>query len=190
MKNLSGRIELIIGPMYANKSTELIKIYNRYSVINKNIIVINHVINNRYGTNSISTHDKTVLNDCMIFDKLSLLMENHEELYQKSEIIIIEEVQFFPDAYEFITNAVDNDNKIIIAAGLSGDFNRQPFEIVTKLIPHAEKINKLSALCKYCSDGTSAHFSKLIVKDFTENGQIIVGGTEKYEAVCRKHYLE
>lgn len=190
MRNLSGRIELIIGSMYSNKSTELIKQYNRYNAINKNIIVVNHSINNRYGTNSISTHDKTVLDDCIILDKLSILRDKYEEMYQQSEIIIIEEVQFFPDAFDFITNAADIDHKIVIAAGLNGDFNRKPFENVVKLIPHAEKITKLSALCKQCSDGTYAHFSKLIVNNVDKDDQIVVGGLEKYEAVCRKHYLE
>ena len=41
-----GRLELIIGPMYASKTTELIKISNRYKSIQKNIIAVNHKINN------------------------------------------------------------------------------------------------------------------------------------------------
>ena len=47
---MSGYLELIIGPMYAGKSTELIRIINRYKCLNKNIIVINHSFNNRYGS--------------------------------------------------------------------------------------------------------------------------------------------
>ncbi len=183
---MSGRLELIIGPMYASKSTELIKIANRYKFIKKNIIAINHTINNRYGTNNISTHDNNVLDNCLVLDKLQDLKNN--DSYNAVEIILIEELQFFSDAYDFITEAVDKDNKIIIAAGLSGDFNRQPFGDVLRLIPHAEQITKLSALCQYCSDGTLAHFSKL-TKDVGIDGQILVGGSDKYEAVCRKHYL-
>ncbi len=184
---MSGRIELIIGPMYASKSSELIKIANRYKCIGKNILAINHILNNRYGTNNISTHDKYILDNCIHLDKLnSLLDSNYHNLYIEAEIIIIEELQFFSDAFDFITHAADIDNKIIIAAGLNGDFNRSPFGDILRLIPHAEKITKLSALCKYCSDGTNAHFSKLIVNKI--DGQIMIGGNDKYEAVCRKHY--
>ena len=128
---MSGRIELIIGPMYASKSSELIKITNRYKSIGKNILIINHILNNRYDTNNITTHDKCILESCLNLNNLSVLLDScqsHYYLYQKAEIIIIEELQFFPDAYEFVTHAADIDNKIIIAAGLSGDFNRQPFE--------------------------------------------------------------
>jgi len=34
-----GYLELIIDPMYAGKSTELIKIINRYKCLHKNIII-------------------------------------------------------------------------------------------------------------------------------------------------------
>ena len=59
---------------------------------------------------------------------------------------------------------------------------------VLRLIPHAEKITKLSAFCQRCLDGTPAHFSKLIAKDIHKNDQTMVGGCKEYEAVCRKHY--
>ena len=49
-------------------------------------------------------------------------------------------------------------------------------------------IRKLSAFCKKCSNGTLANFSKLIIHDDNDDNQILVGGLEKYEAVCRKHY--
>jgi thymidine kinase len=181
-----GRIELVIGPMFAGKSGELIKTVNRYKIINKKILIVNHSINNRYGTNFISTHDKKILEDCIIVDKLSSLSENKS--YLESEIIVIEELQFFEDAFDFIINAADNDHKTIIGVGLSGDFNREPFGDILKLIPHAEKITKLSAFCKECNDGTKAHFSKLVKSN--DKNQVQVGSIEKYEAVCRKHYLE
>ncbi len=186
---MSGRIELIIGPMYASKSSELIKIANRYNCINKRILAINHTLNNRYGTQNISTHDKNILDNCILLDKLNDVknQDTFHNIYDDAEIIIIEEVQFFTDAFDFITYAADNDHKIIIAAGLSGDFNRNPFGDILRLIPHADKITKLSALCKYCGDGTSAHFSKLTVEK--PEGNVMVGAIEKYQAVCRKHYL-
>jgi len=186
---MSGRIELIIGPMFASKSSELIKIANRYNSIKKNILAINHALNDRYGTNNISTHDNTILSNCLVLNDLHILKTQFKDLYDKTEIIIIEETQFFKNAFEFITEAADKDGKIVICAGLSGDFRREPFGDIPKLIPHAEKITKLKALCKFCGDGTPAHFSKLMVKNIENSDeQTIVGGQEKYEAVCRKHY--
>jgi len=179
-----GYLELIIGPMYAGKSTELIRIINRYKCLNKNIIVINHSFNNRYGSIGLTTHNKEKFEKCLTLSKLGSLDEN---LLENIDVIIIEELQFFDDAYDIIIDWCDNKNKIVIAAGLDGDFKRMPFGDVLRLIPHAEKITKLSALCKKCGDGTHAHFTKRIIN---KEEKTIVGSDDIYEAVCRKHNLE
>lgn len=183
----SGNLELIIGPMYAGKSTELIKKIKLYEILEKNMILINHKINNRYNISGISTHDKLSVENSINIDTLSELEEEHYDLFQKSEIIIIEELQFFSDAYEKITEWLDKHNKTIIAAGLISDYLRQPFGDVIKLIPHAEEIIKLNALCKKCKDGTKASFTRRIISD---TKTVVVGSDTYYEAVCRKHYLE
>ena len=91
-------------------------------------------------------------------------------------------------AYNFILNAIDNDNKIVIGAGLNGDFKRKPFGEILSLIPLSEKILYLSALCKKCGDGTAAHFTKILENVNPTGEQIIVGSNDLFESVCRKHY--
>jgi thymidine kinase len=179
-----GYLELIIGPMYAGKSTELIRIINRYKCLNKKIIIINNIFNNRYGSSGLTTHNRDTIETCIILDQLKNL---DKDVLNNCDVIIIEELQFFSDAYDVIIDWCDNHHKIVIAAGLDGDFLREPFGDVLRLIPHAEKINKLSALCKKCGNGTTAHFSKRIIKN---NNKKLVGSDDMYEAVCRKHFNE
>ena len=183
----SGSLELYIGPMYAGKSTELIRIINRYKCLNKNILVINHVFNNRYGSTGLTTHNHEKVEKCIILENLKdLHNEEFDNIFKNTEVIIIEELQFFKDAYDTITNWCDAHNKIVIGAGLDGDFMRNPFGDIYRLIPHAEKVIKLTALCKKCGDGTIAAFTRRI----TKNDEVtLVGSDEAYEAVCRKHYL-
>jgi unsaturated rhamnogalacturonyl hydrolase len=121
---------------------------------------------------------------CAEIDKLKNIDEN---ILLNTDVIIVEELQFFEDAYENIINWCDIKGKIIICAGLDGDFLRNPFGDVLKLIPYANKVEKLSALCKKCGDGTPAHFSKRIIDDSNKK---LVGSDDIYEAVCRKHFLE
>ena len=183
MEKKQGYLELIIGPMYAGKSTELIRIINRYKCLNKRIIVINHILNNRYGSVSLTTHNREKIDSCIILENLGDL---DKELLNNTDVIIIEELQFFKDAYDIVIDLCDNYCKTIIAAGLDGDYLRKPFGDVLKLIPHADKITKLSALCKKCGDGTFAHFTKRI----TNNNELtLIGSDNIYEAVCRNHYL-
>lgn len=182
-----GRFELIIGPMFASKTTELISIANRYKSIEKKILVVNHKCNERYGTKLISTHDKTVFEDCVVVEKLESIYNFPQ--YVNADIILIEELQFYPDAFKIITHIADFTSKTVIAVGLSGDINRKPFGDVLRLIPHAEKVLFLSSLCKYCRDGTKAYFTRLCQNQIPMASQIAVGADEMYEAVCRKHYL-
>lgn len=176
-------IRLILGPMFASKSTELIKIANRYKSIGKNILVINHFFNNRYNTNTISTHDKRSFDDCIILEKLYDMINKYHDIFIKSDIILIEEIQFFEDAHNFVVECADKYNKDVIAVGLVATYERTPFDNISKLIPQAEEITKLSALCMQCADGTLGNFTRRKVKE----GDMI-GGKDKYETVCRKHY--
>ncbi len=185
-------LQLFIGPMYAGKSSELIRQIQRYEILNKNVLVINHSINNRYGSNKITTHTKITYDDCIILSKLGDLFENPEykSRFEAAHVIVIEELQFFGDAYDQIVDWCDNRGKHVIAGGLDGDFRRAPFGDVLRLIPHAEKVVKLSALCKRCanaSEAVAANFTMRITKD---DSQTLVGSDDVYEAVCRKHFLE
>lgn len=53
-----GRIELIIGPMFAGKSTELLRRVNRLEISGKKCLSIKYAADNRYSTDKISTHDQ------------------------------------------------------------------------------------------------------------------------------------
>jgi thymidine kinase len=52
-----GRIEMIMGPMFAGKSTELLRRVNRLEISGKKCISIKYSADTRYFENSISTHD-------------------------------------------------------------------------------------------------------------------------------------
>jgi len=182
-----GYLELIIGPMYAGKSTELLRIINRYKCLNKKICVINHSLNNRYGSTGLTTHNKTTFDQCIIIDKLAELDET--DVLLGTDVIIIEELQFFGDAFEYVVKWCDG-GKTIICAGLDGDYLRNPFGDVLRLIPHADKITKLNSLCKKCGNGTLAHFTKRFISSSETIEKTLVGSDEIYEAVCRAHYLE
>ena len=53
-----------------------------------------------------------------------------------------------------------NNNKIVIISALDATFQRKPFGNILELIPKAEKIKKLKAVCVFCFENAS--FSKRI----------------------------
>ena len=179
-----GRIDIIMGCMFSGKSSELIKIINRYKVLNKKILIVNHLIDIRYNENCITTHNQ-LSEKCISINNLSLLKTVPKYNYLESEVIVIEEAQFFNDLYEFVKCAAEIDNKIVIVAGLDGDSNRDLFGEILKLIPLCDTVIKLSALCIVCKDGTIANFSKRII----DNKEQICVGSDEFIPVCRHHYL-
>ena len=78
-----------------------------------------------------------------------------------------------------------NFGKTVIVAGLDGTFQRKGFANFLDLVPLAEHIIKLTAVCMSCFGEGS--YTKRISGD-TEAVEVI-GGAEKYMAVCRKCYL-
>ena len=151
--NKSGRIDIIIGSMFSGKSTELIRRINRYKVLGKKILVINHKLDKRYSESSISTHSNMSL-ECLSINNLGDIKNNEKHLkeYNACEVLVIEEAQFFEDLYDVVVKAADIDNKIVIVAGLDGDSNREEFGDILKLIPKCDSVKKLHALCVKCKD--------------------------------------
>jgi thymidine kinase len=172
-----GSLILTLGPMFSGKTTKSIQVYNHHNILNKSILVIKPLIDNRYDTNSIVTHDKLKRN-CISVNKLSDILD-----INKYQVIIIDEGQFFSDIYE---KALEwSVSKEVYVFGLNGDSNKNLFGDVYKLLPHVDEIIFLKSLCKICCDGTPAIFSKKMIN----NDKIVdVGGSDMYQAVCRKHF--
>jgi thymidine kinase len=179
-------LELIIGPMFAGKSSAILQRVRRANIIQQNICIVTSSLDNRCDKNSIQTHDSEKipanslknLNDILLFGE-----------YHRAQLVIIEEAQFFPDLYTNVVKMVEVHKKDVIVVGLDGDSDRNPFGEILRLIPLADTITKLTALCKRCSlegKGVPGLFSALIGK---KDGQICVGGNDKYEALCRRHFL-
>lgn len=174
-------LELIIGCMFSGKTSEIIKLVNRLSVIEKKVLLINSKLDERYDTNKICSHNNNKL-DCICVNKLN---EISIDKYNECEYIIVDEGQFFEDLFDFVNKSINIDNKHVIVVGLNGDSNRLNFGDINLLYPQADKINLLTAMCIMCKNGTPGIFSKKITNNLNQTD---IGSTDKYIPVCRKCY--
>ena len=95
------------------------------------------------------------------------------------DVVAVDEGQFFNDIVDFCEELADFGVVVLVAA-LDGTFQRKPFGNILNLLPLAEKVTKLSAICVYCS--SEAAFTKRVV----ESKEIeLIGGEEEYKPVCR-----
>ena len=179
----NGSLKIILGCMYSGKTSQLIRDINKWKSIDINALVINYAGDNRYSNdNFMYSHDK-VKTECV---KIQELNEIKSEILDKFSVIIINEAQFFQDLETNVIKWCEELNKHVIVSGLDGDFKRKPFGQILNLIPLADEIIKIKALCNLCKDGTSALFSWRLT---SEKEQTVIGNTN-YIPVCRKHYCE
>jgi thymidine kinase len=184
-------LELIIGPMFAGKSSALQSIVRRRTAIGWKVLVIKPTIDKRYGgVSEVVNHD---LQRCpaVAVEKLTCLF--YDAGYKESLLVIVEEGQFFDDLIEFTLVAVEQHGKHVVVVGLDGDAHRKPFGQILDLIPLADEVQRIYALCKLCGDGTPGRFTCAMdaaVAAATRKGQPLVGGDQEYMPLCRKHYLQ
>jgi thymidine kinase len=176
-----GMLKLYIGPMYAGKTSKLIEIYNNAINNDLNVIVLTHSSEIRYSIDQLSTHDKKKI-ACFKFDKINDFIKNKKSEIEISNIILIDEAQFFEDLLE-IKKLVDFNDKDVCIFGLDGDFKRNKFGQILDLIPYCDSIEKLKAKCNLCN--TPAIFSSRIINS---DQQILIGSNESYQPLCRKCY--
>ncbi|XP_042031001.1 thymidine kinase a-like [Salvia splendens] len=180
----SGEIHVIVGPMFAGKTTTLLKRMKSESNNGRNVAVIKSNKDNRYALDSIVTHDGEKL-PCIPLANLSSVREKlGAELYDKLDVIGIDEAQFFEDLYDFCCKAADHDGKTVIIAGLDGDYLRRSFGSVLDVIPIADSVTKLSARCEVC--GKRALFT---LRKTDETKTEVIAGADVYMPVCRNHYV-
>ena len=180
-KVMTGFLELISGPMYSNKTGELIRICGKYKAIGKKILVINHQTDVRYSNNQITTHNGLGINAIMT-NKLNDL-DWHSDRFDSVDMVIIDEAQFFTDLVDWVMKGVNLGIHLVVA-GLMADYNQELFGNMHQLIPKADHILFLKAFCSICRDGTPAPFTKRIKGG---DHQVEVGSNGQYIAVCRKH---
>lgn len=179
-----GRITLLIGCMFAQKTTELLRRIKRYQSIGYKVLVINYSADIRYGTDCIASHDKESQMALCVDTLASVENQVRTGDYQ---VIVIDEGQFFPDLHKYVTTWADLLPVHIVVAGLDGDSNREPFGDILRLIPHAEEVERLTALCAVCRDGTLAMYSKRLV---AKKEVIAIGGADLFQPVCRTHFID
>jgi len=177
-----GYLELVIGPMFSGKTTQLIQAYKKYTYIGKRVLVINYADDKRYHDTMLSTHDKIMI-PCIQTSKMRELWMSRE--FINSEVVLINEGQFFGDLYDAVLEMVDIHKKIVYICGLDGDFKREKFGSILELIPHCNKVVKLHSLCSSCKNGNPGIFSHRLTRD---ESQILIG-SDIYVPLCRKCYL-
>ena len=164
-------LEIILGSMFSGKSTKLIKRVARFRQANQKCLLVNHVLDSRVSGNYVRSHDDITLEAIKTDDLATLDVEDFD-------VILIDEGQFFTNLKTEIEKMLQK-NKIVLVAGLNGDFNMNKFGEIINLIPLADNIIYLQANCYNC--GENASFTKRLSSE-----EQVVSVNSSYVPACRK----
>ena len=178
----SGSLQVIFGPMFSGKSTELQRRLRRHTVANRRVLVVKYAGDNRYDED-VGSASRAVTHDLTAMPAVPTReLHNIDNVAHNYDVIGIDEGQFFDDIAHYCEKWAQAGKTVIVAA-LDGTFQRKPFKSVLALVPLAEEITKLTAVCTDCA--ADAAFTARTTK---ETAVEVIGGATSYKAVCRACY--
>lgn len=177
---MSGHVTTVVGPMFASKSTELLRYLNRAIIANRPTVLFKPRIDNRYSTDEVVTHDGNSLS--------ATVVDSHKEILDHvagADVIGIDEIQFFDTDVWRVVNTLASNGRRVVVAGLGTDFMGNPFETTARVAMISEKVVNLTAVCVKC--GEDAVWTQMVIngEEVTDGDRVQVGGSESYEPRCR-----
>ncbi|MEZ4861837.1 MAG: thymidine kinase [Caldilineaceae bacterium] len=180
----NGWIELICGSMFSGKTEELLRRIRRAEIARKRLQIFKPQIDERYGLQRVSSHNGVMREDVHVIAKATDIWEY---LQADTEVVAIDEVQFFDWAIADVCTKLADAGIRVITAGLDQDFRGEPFGPMPLLMALAERVDKLQAICVCCGHPASRTQRLIDGRPARHDDPIIlVGGSESYEARCRR----
>ena len=171
----SGWIEVVCGSMFSGKTEELIRRLNRALIARQKVEIFKPKIDKRYSQENIVSHSENSISSTPVHFARDILLQ-----CENSEVIGIDEAQFFDPDIVLVTNELANKGKRVIVAGLDMDFQGIPFEPMDKLMSIAEYITKVHAICMECGNVASYSYRRS-----RSTKKVVLGEKDIYEALCR-----
>ena len=171
-----GWIEVICGSMFSGKSEELIRRLRRAQIAKQKVQIFKPLIDTRYAEDHIVSHSEMRIPS----DNVRTSDELLAHVLDETEVVGIDEGQFFDANLPAACNTLADRGKRVIVAGLDQDYLGRPFEPMPQLLAIAEYITKTLAICVVCGDPAN-HTQRLVAS----GERVLVGASGVYEARCR-----
>jgi thymidine kinase len=171
-----GWIEVIAGSMFSGKTEELIRRLRRAQIARQRVQIFNPRLDDRYDEGNLISHSEMRIPSQEISTSAELLSVVESD----TEVVGIDEGQFFDLELPATCNVLADRGKRVIVAGLDQDYLGRPFEPMPQLLAIAEYITKTLAICMVCGNPAN-HTQRLVAS----SARVLVGAQGTYEARCR-----
>lgn len=176
----TGWIEVICGSMFSGKTEELIRRIKRARIANQKVELFKPAVDIRYDVEKIVSHDENAVSSKPVTNSRDIYLPGVE-----SEVVGIDEAQFFDMDLPLICERLANEGVRVIIAGLDMDYLGKPFGPMPQLLSLAEYVTKVHAICQCCGNIAVFSFRKSAMTK-----QVLLGEKDVYEPRCRTCFLE
>lgn len=169
------------GAMGSSKTANAIMVQYNYAERGQSALMVKPKLDNRDGERVVASRSGLSA-PCIYMEELT------SDIASAYDCIIVDEAQFLTKAQvELLTFFVDELNIPVITYGLRTDFKGDLFEGSHWLLAWADSIEEIKTVC-WC--GKKATYNPRICngKVVKEGAQVMLGGNERYTALCRKHW--
>ncbi len=170
-----GRLEVVCGPMFAGKSTELIRRLVQASEAGLEVLGVKPALDDRYHPTAIATHTQMTFEGVTVTDASELT-----DL--QADVIGLDEAHFFDHGLREAIGVLLARGTRVVIAGLDRTSFNEPFHEMGALLVEADEVTKLEGVCSICGR-RAVHTVRLIEAD----EDIIVGGEGWFANRCRAH---
>jgi len=169
------------GAMGSSKTANAIMVQYNYSERGQKALMLKPRLDNRDGADVVSSRSG-LSTRCRFIEELDTLNVN------EYDCLIVDEAQFMTKPQvEKLVHIVDELDIPVICYGLRADFQGNLFEGSHWLLAWADTIEEIKTVC-WCGRKATCN-TRVANGRVTKVGeQIMLGGSESYVALCRKHW--
>lgn len=178
------------GAMGCSKTAQALITKFNYEEKNMKVLLIKPSIDTRDGADMVVSRIGLKAKATVITPDMNIY-DLSEEKFSDSDVIIADECQFFTaKQVDELADIVMYKKIPVLCFGLSTDFTTHLFEGSRRLFEIAESITEIKSVCKCGAKATvNARFDdkgNIVYK----GEQVVLGGNDRYEAMCRKCWLK
>lgn len=178
--------------MNAGKSTHLLQSAYNYRERGMRCVLYTAKLDDRFQQGKIASR-LGINADAAMFDENTDLFSSVNISNEQNAVdcVLVDESQFLSEQQvRQLTDIVDKLRIPVLAYGIRTDFLGNTFSGSASLLAWADKLVELKTIC-HC--GKKANFVVRMDetgKAVTEGAQVEVGGNDRYESMCRKHFKQ
>ena len=185
-----AKLYVKFGAMGCSKTAQALITKFNYEERNMKVLLLKPAIDTRDGA--------TVVKSRIGLQKDAVAVASEEDLhrlylekYADCDVIIVDECQFLtPEQVDQLADIVIERDIPVLCFGLSTDFTTHLFPGSKRLFEIAESISEIKSVC---TCGAKATVNARLDDNgniVTEGSQVLLGGNDRYVAMCRKCWLK